>query len=181
MSRVGKLVLALQILLHVLKEGHNGFLRVRELPHLFTFVDLVLFHELVNLLLLLVEDLVLLVVITGAGFFGFVAQICLNFANIPLILLHDLADVVHLLVQLLHVLVVLLDAVHKAFASLGERKIHLVRLQLEILLALLKDYLFFAKMLGALLKRILLQTSLCRLQTVLSFIKFTPLECNIRV
>ena len=148
--------MALQILLHVLKEGHNGFLRVRELSHLITFVDLVLFHELVNFLLFSVEDLVLLVVITGTRFFGFVTQIGFNFADIPLILLHNLANVIHLFVQLLHVLVVLLDAVHKALASLRERKIHLVRLQLKILLALLKDHLFFAEMLGALLQRILL-------------------------
>lgn len=122
-----------------------------------------------------------MVVVASAGLFGFVAQISLNFADIPLVLLHNLANVVHLLVKLLHVLVVLLDAIHKAFASLRERQVHLVRLQLKIFLALLKDHLFFAEMLGALLKRILLQTSLCSLQTVLSFIKFTPLEINVRV
>ena len=165
----------------MLKESHNGLLRVREFSHLITLVDFVLFHELVNFLLFLVEDLVLLVVVASAGLFGFVAQISLNFADIPLVLLHNLANVVHLLVKLLHVLVVLLDAVHKAFASLRERQVHLVRLQLKIFLALLKDHLFFAEMLGALLKRILLQTSLCSLQTVLSFIKFTPLEINVRV
>lgn len=92
-----------------------------------------LLHELVDLLLLLVEDLV---------FLGFslvtllLSQVLLDLLDVPLVGLYESPKFCHVLLPLLDLSVVLLDAVEETLTSFGEGEVELVGLEFEVLLAL---------------------------------------------
>lgn len=118
-----QLVLARQVLLHVLEQGGDGLLGVSHLSLHSLLLLLVLLSELIDLFLLLVEDFVLLVVVVGGTVLGLVAHVALDFLDVTVVGVDHLAQVADLLVLLLDLSVVLLDAVHETLSGLGEGQV----------------------------------------------------------
>jgi len=163
LSRSWQIVLTNHCLLHVLEECRDGCLVVTDLLlvlGLFLFKAL---HELVDLALLLIQDFILLslaVLSTSASATAtglLLLQVLLNLLDVPLIRLDHLSNISHVLFQLLDLRVVLLDPVEQALARLGERQVHLVSLQLQVVLALQQRRLLLFQVLRTLLQRVLLQ------------------------
>jgi len=153
-----QLVLAGKSLLHMHEKSLYGLLGFSDLLAVLVLLRLELLHVLVNLFLLFVEDLVLLHVIATVLLLVF--QVVVDVFDVPLVCLDDLADVSQLLVLLLDLRVVLFDAIHQTLSRLGEGKVHLVGLQLEVLLSFRQLDFLVAQMLGTLLERVLLQSVL---------------------
>ena len=128
-------------LLHVLKQKSDCCLMIVDLTlvlGLFLFETL---HEIVDLTLLLVEDLVLLSLtvlssstLTPARLL--LLKILLDLLDVALVGLDHLADIGDILLELFDLSVVLLDSVEEAFTGLGEGQVHLVGLQFEVVLPL---------------------------------------------
>lgn len=110
--------------------------------------------ELVNLLLLLVEDFVLLLVTISILL---LVHVRVNLFDVSLVSVDNFSSLSELLLELLDFLVLRLDTVHKSFTSFGERKVHLVGLELKITLTLGQVVLLFTQMLGTLLESVLFQ------------------------
>lgn len=116
----GKFVLARQVLLHVLKQGSDGFLRVSHIRLELLLFGFVLFCEVIYLFFLFVKDLVLLIVVV-ATVFRFVTKVAFNFFNVTGICINHFTKVRDLLLLLLDLSVVLLYTVHEALPCLRER------------------------------------------------------------
>jgi len=122
-------------------------------------------HELVDLALLLVEDLVLLGLavfstrtLTPAGFL--LLQVLLYLLYVTLVRFDHFADISNILLELFDLSVVLLDPVEEAFTCLRERQIHFIGLEFEVVLALDESRLFLLEVLSPLLEGVLLQARL---------------------
>lgn len=115
-----KLVLARQILLHVLKEGSDSLLSVCHFRMELLLLGLVLLSEIINLFFLFIQNLVLLIVVV-ATVFGFVTEITFNLFDVSGVCVDHLSKVGYFLLLLLDLSVVLLDSVHEALPCLRER------------------------------------------------------------
>jgi len=116
----------LDLLRHVFEEGMDDFCLLSDFSFILLLLLFKLSHEVVDLLFLLIEDLVLLHVIS----IFFVAHVTLYFFDVPLIGINNFARLCQVLRDLLNLSILLLDAVHEALSSFRERKIHLVGLKL---------------------------------------------------
>ena len=115
-----KLVLARQILLHVLKEGSDSLLSVCHFRMELLLLGLVLLSEIINLFFLFIQNLVFLIVVV-ATVFGFVTEITFNLFDVSGVCVDHLSKVGYFLLLLLDLSVVLLDSVHEALPCLRER------------------------------------------------------------
>lgn len=151
----------------------------------FSFVALLLLfefgHEVVDLLLLLIQDLVLLHVI--AVFL--VPHVALNLLDVALVRVNDLTGLSKVFLNLFDFCIFLLDPVHKTLSGLREGQIHLVGLKLKVTFALSQLRLLFSQVLGTLLERVLLQPTFCLHQPLLHFVQLRSLlldlgnECHV--
>lgn len=161
-----QVVLAHHSLLHVFQEQSDGGLVVIDLALILGLLFFEALHEIVDLTLLLVENLVLLslaILSTGTMVSTtrlLLLKILLNLLDVTLVRLDHLAHICDILLELLDLSIVLLDPVEEALACLGERQVHLVGLQLQVVLALDQGRLFFLQVLRSLLQGVLLQTRL---------------------
>ena len=119
-----------------------------------SLVKFILLHELIDFLLFLVQNLVLLLLVTRLT--TLVVEVIINLLDTPVVLVDCLSHFGDLLVLLLDLSVLLLDAIHETLSSFRERKIGFVGLELKVLLLLLEDGLFLTEMLGSLFQGVLL-------------------------
>jgi hypothetical protein len=121
-------------------------------------------HEVIDLALFLVKNLVLLsfTVLSTCTLSArlLLLEILLNLLDVALVGLDHLADICDILLELFDLSIVLLDPVEEAFARLGEGQVHLVGLQLQVVLPLDERGFFLLQVLCPLLQRVLLQTRL---------------------
>lgn len=103
--------------MHVLQQKRYGRLMVIDLALVLGLLFLKALHEVVNLALLLVEDLVLLsLTVLSAGVVAttaslFLLKVLLNLLDVSLVGLDHLADICDILLKLLDLGIVLLDSV----------------------------------------------------------------------
>lgn len=119
-----------------------------------SLVKFILLHELIDFLLFLVQNLVLLLLITRLT--SLVVEVIINLLDTSVVLVDCLSHFGDLLVLLLDLSVLLLDSIHETLSSLRERKVGFVGLELKVLLLLLEDGLFLTEMLGSLFQGVLL-------------------------
>ena len=171
--------LSVQVLGHMLEEGHNSLLCVRHVGLKNLFLLLVLLGKVVDLLLLLVKHFKLLLAAHASTILRLVTQLILDVLDVTIVVVDHFSQVSNLLVLLLDLSIVLLNAVHKALSGLWERQVKLIALQLEILLALLELSLLFTQVLSALLERVLLETVLGILQTLANLFELLSLNADL--
>jgi hypothetical protein len=152
-----QLVLSHKVVVHMLQELVDKSLM---LGNLFLVLDLFLLellHKFVDFLFLLVKNLVLLSLI-GVALFLF--EILLNLFNASLVVLSEFFGIQDFLVKLHDLIVVHLDSIQESFSCLGERKVELIGLKLQLIFLGSKLLLLFSQVLGSLLQGILLESRL---------------------
>lgn len=172
--------LAVQVLVHVLKQGRDSLLRVRHLRHHLLLIILVLLRELIDLLLLVVENLKLfLATHATTGALSPILQLVFDIFDIAIVGVDHFSQIANLLILLLDLGIVLLDAIHEALASLREGQIVFIALQLQVIFSLLKLRFLLAKMLRPLLKRVLFQAIFGGLQPCSNIFQLLTLDTNL--
>lgn len=137
----GQVILAHHGLLHVLKQQSDCRLVIVDLTLILGLFLFETFHEVVDLTLFLVKNLILLsfTVLSTSALAAtrlLLLEILLNLLYVALVGLYHLADISDILLELFDLCIVLLDPVEEALAGLGEGEVHLVGLQLEVVLPL---------------------------------------------
>jgi len=116
-----------KVFLHMLQKTGNELLVVLDLLLIRGLLLFKFSHEVIDLLLFLIEDLVLLRVIVV--FLTF-TQISFNLLDVSLVGLNNFSHLHDFLFLLLQISVVLLDTVHELLTSLREGQVHLISLHL---------------------------------------------------
>lgn len=164
--------------LHVLQECCDGCLMLVYLAFISGLVFLELFHEFTDFPLLLIQDFVLLglaiLATSRCGTRLLLLQVLLDLFDVPLIGLNHLSDISDILFLLLDLGVVLLDAIEQALTCLGERQVHLVGLELQVIFPFKKRGPLFLEMLGPLLEGVLLEAGLSLYQPGVDLLQLGP-------
>ena len=159
-----QVILADHGLLHVLKQKSNSGLMIVDLAFVLSLFFFETLHEVVDLTLFLVKNLVFLsfTVLSSCTLTArlLLLEILLNLLDVALVGFNHLADISNILLELFDLGIVLLDPVEQAFTCLRERQVHLVSLQLEVVLPFDEASLLLLEVLRSLLQGVLLQTRL---------------------
>jgi len=169
-----KLVLLLDLLAHVLKEGGNDFSLSRDLLLVALLLLFKLNHEIVDLFFLLMENFILLCV----AIFLLIIHVSFNLLDIPLVRINCFAMISQILLNLLDLCVFLLDPVHKPLSGLWEWQVLLICLQFKVTLSFGELGFFISEMLSPLLECVLFQTGFSLHQAFLNFFKLGTLFCQ---
>lgn len=160
----------------MLQQGGNNRLGLSNFPLISSLLLLETLHEFIYLALLLIQDFILLRLISlGSGSATatsfLLSKVLLDLLDVSLIGLNHLPNVGNVLLQLLDLRVVLLDSVQQSLTCLWEWEVHLIGLQLQVVLPLVEVRSLLFQVLRALLEGVLLQAGLRRDEASVDLLK----------